>query len=84
MAGSSRRADVDTLADRPDTWNAGLPLTQLARPHPAWMMDGMNVEAIIIGTRDALGAVSSVHAIAGRGLEGDRHFFPDGAGPGRR
>jgi MOSC domain-containing protein YiiM len=47
-----------------------------------WMMDGMHVEAINIGTSDALGPVSSVHAIAGHGLEGDRYFFPDGAGSG--
>jgi MOSC domain-containing protein YiiM len=46
------------------------------------MMDGMYVEAINIGTSDALGPVNSVHAIAGHGLEGDRHFFPDGAGVG--
>ena len=46
------------------------------------MMDGMHVEAINIGTSDALGPVGSVRAVAGRGLEGDRHFFPDGAGTG--
>jgi len=46
------------------------------------MMDGMHVEAINIGTSDALGPVGSVRAIAGRGLEGDRYFFPDGAGSG--
>ena len=40
----------------------------------------MHVEAINIGTSDALGPVDSVHAVAGRGLEGDRYFFPDGAG----
>jgi len=45
-------------------------------------MDGMHVEAINIGTSDALGPVGSVRAIAGRGLEGDRYFFPDGAGSG--
>jgi MOSC domain-containing protein YiiM len=27
--------------------------------------------------------VESVHAIAGKGLEGDRYFFPDGAKPGQ-
>ena len=42
----------------------------------------MHVEAINIGTSDALGSVSSVRAVAGQGLEGDRHFFPGGAGPG--
>jgi MOSC domain-containing protein YiiM len=46
------------------------------------MMDGMHVEAINIGPSDALGPVESVRAIAGQGLEGDRYFFPDGAGPG--
>jgi len=46
------------------------------------MMDGMHVEAINIGTSEALGPVSSVRAIAGHGLEGDRYFFPDGAGSG--
>jgi MOSC domain-containing protein YiiM len=46
------------------------------------MMDGMYVEAINIGTSDALGPVRSVHAVAGQGLKGDRYFFPDGAGSG--
>ena len=45
-------------------------------------MEGMHVEAINIGTSDALGPVGSVRAIVGRGLEGDRYFFPDGAGSG--
>ena len=42
----------------------------------------MHVEAINIGASDALGPVRSVRAVAGRGLEGDRYFFPDGAGSG--
>jgi MOSC domain-containing protein YiiM len=46
------------------------------------MMEGMHVEAINIGPSDALAPVSSVRAVAGRGLEGDRHFFAGGAGPG--
>jgi MOSC domain-containing protein YiiM len=46
------------------------------------MMGGMHVEAINIGTSDALGPVGSVRAVAGQGLEGDRYFFPDGAGSG--
>jgi MOSC domain-containing protein YiiM len=46
------------------------------------MMDRMHVEAINIGTSDALGPVSSVRAVAGHGLEGDRYFFADGAGSG--
>jgi MOSC domain-containing protein YiiM len=45
-------------------------------------MDGMHVEAINIGVSDALGPVDSVRAVAGQGLEGDRYFFADGAGPG--
>lgn len=45
-------------------------------------MVDMYVEAINIGPSDALGPVESVRAIAGKGLEGDRHFFPDGAGEG--
>ena len=43
----------------------------------------MNVEAINIGPTDAIGPVESVRALAGKGLEGDRHFHPDGARPGR-
>ena len=46
------------------------------------MMEGMHVEAINIGPSDALGPVGSVRAIAGKGLEGDRYFFADGAGSG--
>src|ERR1700746_2265384 len=46
------------------------------------MMEGMHVEAINIGPSDALAPVSSVRAIAGKGLEGDRYFFADGAGSG--
>jgi MOSC domain-containing protein YiiM len=42
----------------------------------------MHVEAINIGPSDAIGPVRSVRAVAGRGLEGDRHFFAGGAGPG--
>jgi MOSC domain-containing protein YiiM len=45
-------------------------------------MDGMHVEAINIGASDALGPVSSVRAVAGQGLEGDRYFFAGGAGSG--
>jgi MOSC domain-containing protein YiiM len=46
------------------------------------MIDAMHVEAINIGPSDAIGPVRSVRAVAGQGLEGDRHFFPGGAGPG--
>ena len=48
------------------------------------MMDGMYVEAINIGTSDALGPVRSVHAVAGQGLKGDRYFFPEGPALARR
>ena len=46
------------------------------------MLVGMRVEAFNIGPSDALGPVGSVRAIAGKGLEGDRYFFADGAGSG--
>jgi MOSC domain-containing protein YiiM len=42
----------------------------------------MKVEAITIGESDALRQVGSVSAIAGKGLEGDRHFNARGARPG--
>ena len=45
-------------------------------------MDGMQVEAINIGTSDALGPVDSVRAVAGQGLAGDRYFFADEAASG--
>ena len=45
-------------------------------------MGGVHVEAINIGPSDDLGPVDSVHAIAGKGLQGDRHFFDRGARPG--
>lgn len=45
-------------------------------------MIDMHVEAINIGDSAALGPVESVRAVAGKGLEGDRHFFPGGAGEG--
>ena len=43
----------------------------------------MRVESIAIGPSEALAEVESVRAVAGRGLEGDRHFRPDGARPGQ-
>ncbi len=45
----------------------------------------MAVEAIHIGPREAeeLDAVDSAVAVAGNGLEGDRHYHPDGAAPGQ-
>jgi MOSC domain-containing protein YiiM len=42
----------------------------------------MHVEAINIGPSDAIAPAESVSARAGQGLEGDRHFFGQGAGPG--
>jgi MOSC domain-containing protein YiiM len=43
------------------------------------------VEAIHIGDEGtpALWPVESVRAVAGKGIEGDRHFYDDGAKPGR-
>ncbi len=43
----------------------------------------MNVEGINIGSTDAIAPVDSVSALAGKGLEGDRHFHGDGAEPGQ-
>jgi MOSC domain-containing protein YiiM len=45
-------------------------------------MIDMHVAAINIGPSDALGPVESVRAVAGKGLAGDRHFFPGGAAEG--
>ena len=42
----------------------------------------MRVEGINIGPSDALAPVASVRAVAGKGLEGDRHYFAEGAKPG--
>ena len=42
----------------------------------------MHVEEINIGPSDAIAPVGSVSALAGRGLDGDRKFFGDGAAPG--
>jgi MOSC domain-containing protein YiiM len=44
----------------------------------------MNVEAIHLGAarKPELRTVQSVRAVAGKGLEGDRHFHEDGARPG--
>jgi MOSC domain-containing protein YiiM len=43
------------------------------------------IEAIHIGPERGgeLESVESVRAFAGKGLEGDRYFFPDGAKPGQ-
>ena len=40
------------------------------------------VEAIVIGPSDALAPVDFVRAVAGCGLEGDRHFRAEGQRPG--
>jgi MOSC domain-containing protein YiiM len=39
----------------------------------------MNVEAINTGPSESIRPVQSVLAVAGKGLEGDRHYAPDGA-----
>jgi MOSC domain-containing protein YiiM len=43
----------------------------------------MNVESIAIGSTDAIASIASASALAGKGLEGDRKFFPEGARPGQ-
>ena len=45
----------------------------------------MTVEAIHLGDEGVpeLWPVESVSAVAGQGLEGDRHFHPEGAKPGQ-
>jgi MOSC domain-containing protein YiiM len=43
----------------------------------------MKVEGINIGPSDAIAPVDAVNALAGKGLQGDRKFFGDGAAPGR-
>ena len=45
----------------------------------------MTVEAIHLGEPEGprLRSVETVRAVAGKGLEGDRYFFADGATPGR-
>lgn len=42
----------------------------------------MHVEAINMGPSDAIVPVEAVTAVAGAGLQGDRHFYRDGAAPG--
>jgi MOSC domain-containing protein YiiM len=43
----------------------------------------MNVEEINIGPSDAIAPVRSASALAGKGLQGDRHFHEEGAAPGQ-
>ena len=43
----------------------------------------MNVDAINIGLSEAIKPVGSVSAVAGKGLQGDRHFREQGAKPGQ-
>ncbi len=43
----------------------------------------MNVEVINIGPTDEIAPVDSVDAVAGQGLQGDRHFHEHGAEPGQ-
>ena len=49
------------------------------------MIEAMRVEAIHLGAprTPELWTVESVRALAGKGLEGDRHFQEDGAKPGQ-
>jgi MOSC domain-containing protein YiiM len=42
----------------------------------------MNVVGIVVGPSDALAPVESVQAVAGCGLEGDRHYRAQGQRPG--
>jgi|RhiMethySRZTD1v2_1073278.scaffolds.fasta_scaffold06344_7 hypothetical protein len=42
----------------------------------------MNVEEINIGPSDAIAPVQAASALAGKGLQGDRHFCQQGATPG--
>jgi MOSC domain-containing protein YiiM len=43
----------------------------------------MNVEEINIGPSDAIAPVQAASALAGKGLQGDRHFHGAGAAPGQ-
>ena len=43
----------------------------------------MNVEEINIGPSDAIAPVQAASALAGKGLQGDRHFHEAGAAPGQ-
>jgi MOSC domain-containing protein YiiM len=43
----------------------------------------VNVEAINIGSTHAIAGVDSASALAGKGLQGDRHFHESGAKPGQ-
>ncbi len=47
------------------------------------MIGSVNVEGINIGPSDAIVPVESVSVLAGKGVEGDRHFRDDGAMPGQ-
>ena len=42
----------------------------------------MHVEAINIGPSDAIASVQMASALGGKGLQGDRHFYREGAAPG--
>jgi MOSC domain-containing protein YiiM len=42
----------------------------------------MQVEAINIGPSDAIAPVQAASVLAGKGLQGDRHFYQEGAAPG--
>jgi MOSC domain-containing protein YiiM len=52
------------------------------RPSSARNDRAMNVEAINIGPSNAIAPVRTASALAGKGLQGDRHFYQEGAAPG--
>jgi hypothetical protein len=43
----------------------------------------MEVESINIGPSEAIAAVQVATALAGKGLQGDRRFYQEGAAPGQ-
>jgi MOSC domain-containing protein YiiM len=60
-----------------------LPAAGVGSPGTPGHDGSVQVEAINIGPAEAIAPVGTVSAVAGRGLEGDRHFFPEGAEPGQ-
>jgi hypothetical protein len=60
-----------------------LPGVALASQQVLRQDEYVHVEEINIGPSEALLPVGSVVALAGKGLQGDRHFFADGAMPGQ-
>jgi MOSC domain-containing protein YiiM len=43
----------------------------------------MNIEEINIGPSESIAPVQAASALAGKGLQGDRHFHEEGAAPGQ-